>query len=266
MVYWMKFNMRWWTILALLCLISIAVFAPLISPFDPWEMNIPYGKPDTVHWLGTNDLGQDILSELIHSCRISLFIGIVSAVVITVVGSGLGMIAGYYGGAVDRILSVLINVGMSIPSLPLTIVMVAFFKPSIWNIIIAICITEWTSTARMVRSRTLQLKKSCYVTHAKLMGASDFYTMYRHILPNMGHLIVTKGSLAVASSMLTEASLSYLGLGSPLYKSWGMMLRDAFRAGGVLNHYWWWYVPPILCISISVYTLSSFGRCLNERN
>ena len=249
--------------LVLLCL--IAIVAPIISPFDPWEMYMPYVKPNAVHWLGTNDLGQDIFSELIHSCRISLFIGIVSAVVITVVGSGLGMIAGYYGGVVDRIISVLINIGMTIPSLPLTIVMVAFFKPSLWNIILAICVTEWTTTARMVRSRTLQLKKACHVTHAKLMGASDFYIMYRHILPNMGSLIFAKGSLAIASAMLTEASLSYLGLGSPLYKSWGMMLRDAFNAGGVLNNYWWWYVPPILCISISVFILSSFGHCLGER-
>ena len=245
-------------------LILIAVLAPVIAPFDPWYMDIPYMAPDSVHLLGTNDLGQDILSELIYGFRVSMFIGITSSVIVTVIASLLGMVAGYYGGLVDKLITAFINIGMTVPDLPLTIVMVAFFKPSLWNIIAAICITGWTSTARMIRARTLQLKDSYYVQNAKLFGGSDLYIMFRHILPNAGDLVFVKGSLSVASAMVTEASLSYLGLGSPFYKSWGMILRDAFNAGGILNNYWWWYIPPILCICISIFIVSFLSNSLKN--
>ena len=260
----MKFSLKnkiAFTIFAVM--ISIAIFAPFLSPYNPWDMDIPFLAPCSSHILGTNDLGQDIFSELIYGFRISMFIGIFSSIIVTFIGSTLGILSAYYGGIIDALISGLINIGMTIPTLPLTIVLVAFLKPGMINIVIAICITGWTSTARIIRSKTLQIKEMSYIKNAKTLSASNSYVMFHHILPNVGNLVFIKGSLSIASAMLTEASLSYLGLGSTLYKSWGIILRDSFNAGGMLNGYWWWYIPPILCICISILTVSSLSKNIN---
>ena len=135
---------------------------------------------------GDNDIGQDILSELIYGTRISLLIGVVSALAVTVVGTALGILSGYLGGWTDRIIMQVTNVAMALPSLPLTIILVAFLDASVWNIILAICITAWTSTARIIRSRVQQLKALPFIQIERTMGASGPYIMIRHILPNLG--------------------------------------------------------------------------------
>lgn len=236
----------------LLLIILVAIFAPWISPHDPYELGIPYERPSEEHILGTNDIGQDIFSELIYGARISLIIGIVSAGVVTFIGTFVGLISGYYGGMVDKIIVQLINVIMSIPSLPLTIILVAFLNSSIWNIIIAICITAWAGTARIIRSRVMQLKEFPFIKIEKTMGAGDIFIIVRHLLPNIGEMVFIRGVGAVANAMLTEASLSFLGLGVIGMKSWGGILHYAFFRNGIINGYTWWYLPPMLCISVSV--------------
>lgn len=230
----------------------VALLAPVLAPYDPYKMGIPYLKPSPEHLLGTNDIGQDILSELIYGTRISLLIGVVSALVVTVVGTALGVLSGYLGGGTDRVISQLINVAMALPSLPLTIILVAFLDASIWNIILAICITAWTSTARIIRARVKQLRELPYVRIERTMGASPVYIMLRHILPNLGDIVFVRAVLSVGNAMLTEASLSFLGLGVIEHKSWGDTLHYAFFRNGIINGAYWWYVPPILCISLSV--------------
>ena len=230
----------------------VALLAPVLAPYDPYKMGVPYLKPSPEHLLGTNDIGQDILSELIYGTRISLLIGIVSALVVTVVGTALGVLSGYLGGGTDRVISQLINVAMALPSLPLTIILVAFLDASIWNIILAICITAWTSTARIVRARVKQLRELPYVRIERTMGASPAFIMLRHILPNLGDIVFVRAVLSVGNAMLTEASLSFLGLGVIEHKSWGDTLHYAFFRNGIINGAYWWYVPPILCISLSV--------------
>ena len=136
----------------------VALLAPVLAPHDPYELGVPYLRPSAEHPLGTNDIGQDILSELIYGTRISLLIGVVSALAVTVVGTALGILSGYLGGWTDQIIMQVTNVAMALPSLPLTIILVAFLDASVWNIILAICITAWTSTARIIRSRVQQLK------------------------------------------------------------------------------------------------------------
>lgn len=236
----------------LLIIFFIAIFAPLIAPHNPYELGIPYERPSSEHLLGTNDIGQDILSELIYGTRISLIIGLVSACAVTFLGVFIGLVSGYYGGKIDKIIVQLINVVMSIPSLPLTIILVAFLETGIWNIIIAICITAWTGTARIIRSRVMQLKELPFIKIEKTMGAGDFYIMFVHILPNIGETVFIRGVSAVSSAMLTEASLSFLGLGVIGTKSWGGILHYAFFRNGIINGYIWWYLPPMICISISV--------------
>lgn len=230
----------------------VALFAPLLAPHDPYELGIPYLRPCMEHPLGTNDIGQDILSELIYGTRISLLTGVVSALAVTLTGTVLGILSGYLGGWADRIITQAVNVAMALPSLPLTILLVAFLDASVWNLILAICVTAWTSTTRIIRARVRQLKELPFVQIERTMGAGSFYIMFRHILPNLGEIVFIRAVLSVGNAMLTEASLSFLGLGVIGQKSWGGILHYAFFRNGVINGAYWWYGPPVLCISLSV--------------
>ncbi|NMA11789.1 MAG: ABC transporter permease [Chloroflexi bacterium] len=238
--------------LILMFFVAVAIFAPIISPYDPNTITSPYLKPSREHFLGTNDIGQDIFSELIYGARLSLFIGFFSAFIVTLVGSVLGIVSGYYKGIVGRIIMGVTNIALVIPSLPLTIVLAAYMQASIWNIIIAICATSWAGTARIIRSRTLQIRELPFIKIEHALGVGNLQIMFAHILPNVLEVILIKGTLAVSSAMLTEAGLSFLGLSSSTAKSWGSILHYAFFRNGVLNNYWWWYMPPIICISLCV--------------
>lgn len=229
-----------------------AVLAPVLAPYDPFVLGTPYLKPSAEHLLGTNDIGQDIFSELIYGTRVSLLIGVVSSAAVTLFGTALGLISGYYGGRLDQFITQMINVTMALPGLPLTIILVAFLDASVWNIVIAICITSWTSTARIIRTRTQQLRELPFIKIEKTMNAGDFHIICRHLLPNMTDIVFIRGVMSVGNAMLTEASLSFLGLGVIGQKSWGGMLHYAFFRNGIINGYYWWYVPPIVCISVSV--------------
>ncbi len=236
----------------LILIFLVAVFAPFLSPYNPYTLGVPFQPPYGEHLLGTNDIGQDILSELIYGTRVSLVIGLFSALAVTILGTVLGMLGGYFGGILDKLVTQVTNVSMALPTLPLTIILVAFMKASIWNIIIAICITSWTGTTRIVRSRVKQIRELPFITIEQTMGAGHFYILFRHILPNISEIVFIRGVMAVANSMLTEASLSFLGLGVIGQKSWGGILHYAFFRNGIINGYYWWYLPPIVCISLSV--------------
>lgn len=259
-----------WPMLSGLILLAIflllAVFAPFIAPFDPWEPGRSFLLPSAEHPLGTNDIGQDILSELVYSTRISLFVGFFAAFVSVAIGTLVGLFSGYLRGAADEVLMGLTDIILIIPALPLMIILAAHTSPSIWNIIIVIGALWWTSTARVVRSRVLQLREMPFVEAARGLGAGDAYIVFRHILPNTLQVISAKFILAVAGAMLTEASLSFLGLGDPLQKSWGMMLNYAFSRGGFINGYWWWYLPPGICISLAVLSFVLMGFWLEEQD
>ena len=253
-------------LLLLALFLLLAVFAPLIAPFDPWEPGRPFLPPSGTHPFGTNDIGQDIFSELIYSTRISLFVGFFAAFVSVAIGTLVGLFSGYLRGAADEVLMGTTDIVLIIPALPLRIVLAAQTSPSIWNIIIVIGALWWTSTARVVRSRVLQLREMPFVEAARSLGAGDGYIVFKHILPNTLQVILAKFILAVAGAMLTEASLSFLGLGDPLQKSWGMMLNYAFSRGGFINGYWWWYLPPGICISLAVLSFVLIGFGLEEQD
>lgn len=270
-----KFEFSWieimrlsWPVLTGLILLAmfliLAIFAPLIAPYDPWEPGKPFLPPSGTHPFGTNDIGQDIFSELVYGTRISLFVGFFAAFVSVAVGTLVGLFSGYLRGAADEVLMGATDIVLIIPALPLMIILSAHTSPSIWNIIIVIGALWWTSTARVVRSRVLQLREMPFVEAARGLGAGNTYIVFRHILPNTLQVILAKFILAVAGAMLTEASLSFLGLGDPLQKSWGMMLNYAFSRGGFINGYWWWYLPPGICISLAVLSFVLIGFGLEE--
>ena len=229
----------------------VAIFAPLIAPYDPFATGLAYLKPSSAHLLGTNDIGQDILSELIYGTRISLFIGVVSAIVVTVIGTIIGIASAYYGGLCDKIIMQFTSIAMTLPSLLITIILVAYLGSGIWTVIFAICFLSWTGTARIVRAKVLQLKEMPFIKIEQTLGAGDI-RIARHILPNILDIVFIRGVLRVSSAMLTEASLSFLGLGAIGQKSWGGIIHYAFARNGIINNFWWWYIPPILCISFCV--------------
>lgn len=253
----MGYKRRLLRLLPLLLLLLTAVFARWLAPYDPWEMSVPFLPPSAEHWLGTNDLGQDIFSELLFGARTSLTVGIAASFIITLVGSFLGASAAYFGGLYDRLMMVFINIALAVPTLPLVIVLSAFLHRSIWNIIFCICLTSWVGTARVVRAKAMQLRERGFIRNCKTMGCGPFYIIIKHFFPNLREIILTKGLLSVASAMLMETSISYLGLGPLTEKSWGTILNDAFRAGGIFNGYWWWFIPPIFCISLTIFCFLS---------
>lgn len=243
----------------------MAFFAPYLAPHDPWKRYEPYLGPSWDHPLGTNDMGNDILSEIIFGSRVSLGVGLGSAIIATLIGTIFGASAGYFRGWVDDMLMGITDIFLMIPQIPLVIVVAAFLKPSSITITLIMGLLWWTSLARIVRARVLQVREMAFVEAAKVTGFSDMHIILTDVLPNTIHVIMPKFMLTVASAMIAEASLSFLGLGDPNAKSWGMIINFAFSRGGFLNGCWWWYMPPGICITLSVLSLVTMSLMLEER-
>ena len=242
-----------------------AIFSQFISPCDPWDRFEPYLPPGQDHILGTNDLGQDILSELIYGSRVSLIVGFGAALMATIIGSSIGLLAGYFKGMADEILMGITDIFLMIPQIPLIIVLAAFLRPSFWLIALLMGSLWWTSTARVVRSKTLQKREMGYVQSKRSLGFSHLHIIVSDVLPNLSQVVMPKFLLSIASAMIAESSISFLGLGDPSMKSWGMMINFAFSRGGFINGYWWWYMAPGLCITIFVLSIVLLGSFLEER-
>ncbi len=245
--------------------VLISVLADVISPHDPWDRFEPYEKPNRHHFLGTNDIGNDIFSELIHGSRASLIVGIGAAMIATFLGLFVGLLSGYFKGVLDEVFMGITDIFLMIPRIPLIIILAAFLKSSIWLIMLALGLLWWTSTARVVRSRTLQVREMDYVASAKCLGFKNRHIILSDILPNIFPVVVPKFMLTVATAMISEASLSFLGLGDPSMKSWGLMINFALIKGGLVNEMWWWYLPPGLCIILFVYSIVYLGFSFEER-
>lgn len=237
----------------------MALFPSLLAPYTPGERFIPYEEPSEDHYLGTNDIGNDILSELVYGARISMTVGFAAALVSTLIGTILGICAGYLRGALDELLMGFTDVVLILPKIPLIIVLGAYMKPSIWILIPVLGLLSWESTARVARSKTLQLREAGYIKSAQCMGFSSWHIMGSDILPNLYHILLPKFMLSTASAMISEASLSFLGLSDISMKSWGTMLSFAFFRGGFIRDMWWWYLPPGICITLCVISIAIIG-------
>jgi peptide/nickel transport system permease protein len=244
--------------------VLIAIFADLIAPHSPWERFEPYKKPSIKHWLGTNDIGNDILSELIYGSRASLIVGVGASAIATLLGLLIGLISGYFKGFADELLMGITDIFLMIPRIPLLIILAAFLKSSFWIIMLALGLLWWTSTARVVRSRTIQIREMDFVTSSKCLGFKNRHIILSDILPNIFPVALPKFMLTVATAMISEASLSFLGLGDPSMKSWGLMINFAFIKGGLINEMWWWYLPPGICIVLFVFSIVLLGFSFEE--
>ena len=250
--------------------IAIAVFAPWIAPYDPLEVVQEEGiwlaneKPSARFLLGTTNLGRDIFSQLIFGARTALLVGFSAAVAVAIIGTVVGLVAGYYGGWVDALLMRLADIAFGIPFLPLVIVLVAFLEPSIWNVVAAMALLLWRDTARVIRSQVLTVKERTFVSAAKVSGASDLRILFLHIAPSILPLSFLYGSLAIGWAILTEASVSFLGFGDPNVVSWGFMLQDAFVSQAMSRGAYYWILPPGACIMLSVMAGFFIGRGYEE--
>lgn len=233
----------------LLFALGLAVFAPLLAPEDPRRAQLAttysiYAAPDAQHWLGTDDAGRDVLSNLIFGARVSLTVGFFASFISIAIGGSIGMAAGYAGGATDRALMRFTDVVLVIPDLPLAIVLVALTKPSLFNIILVIGLVGWTGTARLVRAQTLAVKERKFVHRARAVGAGDLRLITRHIFPLVLPLLVVNTVLVISLAILEESALSFLGLSDPTTVSWGQMLNYAFSRGATSSGAWWALLAP----------------------
>lgn len=210
-------------------LILTAVFAPITAPYDPTKQDLinRLSGPSLAHWLGTDQLGRDVLSRMIYGARVSISIGLFPTLLFMVLGTILGLMAGYIGGKVDFIIMRLADVTLAFPSLLLAMVVMYTLGSGTINIFLALVIVGWAGVARVVRSQALSLKESEYVEAAKSMGVSDWMIMFRHILPNCLPSLIVLFTLNIPSSILQESSLSFLGIGAqPPMTSWGLMVSE----------------------------------------
>ena len=262
----MRYNRKALTgVVIVAALVAIALLAPVIAPYNPFDITgSPYEAPSKRHLLGTDDVGHDILSQLIYGTRTSLLVGVLGALGCTAVGVLIGLVAGFVGGLVDELLMRLTDIVLVLPYIVFIIVLVAYLGPSIWNIILSITVLGWPSIARMVRSYVLSLKKSLYIEAARSLGAGNAYIMRRHVLPGIMPLIIPVYVLTIVDSILTEAGLSFLGLGDPTRPSWGLLLYYAQIRGAFVRGMWWWILPPGIMITVTGLGFLLLGTGLEE--
>lgn len=209
-----------------------AILAPWLAPYDPWQFGArPLEPPSGAHWLGTNDIGQDIASELIHGSRTSLAIGFGAAALAVAFGVVVGLLAGFHRGILDELLMGLSDLVLILPTFFLAVLVMVYIDPRIWVSIVLLGGMLWPGTARVVRSQVLSARKSRYVEAARALGAGDPAIIVRHIFPQVISIVLAKWVVTVATAMLMDMSLGFLGLFDPAAKSWGMVMHYAFARG-----------------------------------
>jgi len=229
-------------------------------------------SPSSAHWLGTDDQGRDVLSELLYAARISLLVGLSAALISTLLGALVGIVAGYYGGWVDRVLMAIDDWVLVIPFIPTAIVIASLLgrRADGWPLgkesvlVLVIGVLGWAGVSRIVRSQVLTLKERDYVQRARVLGSRDRAIMARHILPGVLPLVLANAVLFVSISVLAETTLSFLGLGDTHNFSWGQMLNDAYGSGAMTQAKWAYFIPPGLCVTLLAMSFSLMGLAIEE--
>ncbi|KAA2213366.1 ABC transporter permease [Teichococcus oryzae] len=247
----------------LLLVIATAIAAPWLYPGSPWDMaGMPFAPPGEMGMmLGTDSLGRDVAAGIAHGARVSLLVGAVSTVVALVIGIGLGAIAGYLGGLADDLVMRFTEFFQTIPSFVLAILLVAIFTPTIGSIVFAIAVVSWPPVARVVRAEFLSLRSREFVQASEVLGKSRISIVFGDILPNALSPIVVLSSLMVASAILLESALSFLGLGDPNMMSWGFLIGSG---RSVIRMAWWMSVFPGIAIFLTVLSLNLVGEGLSD--
>ncbi|WHY69949.1 oligopeptide ABC transporter permease [Neobacillus sp. SuZ13] len=246
-------------------IVLMALFAPLLAPQSPYSVNGDFAdQPSAEHLLGTDQVGRDLLSRLIYASRVSLAVGIGAVAIYVVIGTLLGAVAGYFGKWVDMVIMRLTDVFMSFPYLMVILVLVSIMGPSLLNIILVIGLLGWPSVARIVRGSVLMIKEMDYVKAGVALGLPSWKILFQHILPNCLAPILVNATFGIASSIILEASLSFLGMGvQPPTASWGNMLNEAQSLTVLATQPWLW-LPPGLMILLAVLSINFMGDGLRD--
>ncbi len=248
--------------------VGVALASPYISPYRVIELaGRPLESPSGSHLLGTNGVGQDVATQLLSGARVSLFVALVAGGGTLLIGSFVGMVAGWAGGTADAVLMRLVDLVLVIPKIPLLIVIATYAGPSLGMLSLIIALTSWPPTSRVIRSQVLSLRRRAHVKAAVGFGGSSGQILRRHILPEVG-LILIAGLVGAAGRAITfEAGLAFLGLGDPTRASWGAILRDALDFGGLFftDAWKWWLVPPVVAVSLLLLGMTFLGVGLERR-
>ena len=257
----------WVGIGMLIVMFVFALFPAAIAPYDSTKsVALPLQKPGKENILGTNDLGQDLFSELIAGTRASLFTGIIVSFIAVLAGVLVGLVSGYLGGWIDSLLMRITDLILVLPFLPLVILISVYLGPSQRNIIIVLSIFFWAGPARLIRARVLSTRSDTYIEAARALGANPLQIMAGHLWSSVRPLAIVQIVLVASASILAESSLSFLGLGDPSGKSWGTMLYFARASGAFLSDAWkWWVLPAGLMITLTVLSLGLIGYSLEQR-
>jgi peptide/nickel transport system permease protein len=248
--------------------VLMALAAPFLAPYDPHAFSgRSLERPGPAHLLGTNDAGQDILSELIYGVRISLAVGLGAALGTVALALLVGGVAGYAGGTLDALLMRLVDVMLTLPRLPLLILLAAFLGSGLVQTAAIISLLFWPATARVIRAQVQSQRTRGYVRMARNFGGGTGYVLRRHILPAVAPLIAFGLIAAAGRAVAMEAGLAFLGLGDPTAKSWGLMMRFALNLPGLLltDRWLWWLLPPGLCLTLLILALTYLGMGLERR-
>ena len=248
--------------------VFIALAAPLLADGDGLRVTQATGgvleSPSGEFWLGTDDSGRSVLTMLIWGSRISLLVGLLATAISMVIGTVIGLVSGFFEGWTARLLFRLTEWFLVIPFLPLAIILAVVLGRSLLNIAIVIGVTSWPATALLIRSQTLTVKERPYLERARVLGAGRWHQMTRHVLPNVMPMVFANTTLTVAVAILSETTLSFLGLGDPTRISWGSMLEAAFGVGAMTTGAWWFIVPPGICVVLVVLSFTLIGQALEE--
>jgi peptide/nickel transport system permease protein len=244
----------------------LALAAPFIWNSDDLDISKVTGpllaRPSSSYWLGTDYAGRSVLALVAWGGRISLLVGLASTAISMILGTVVGIASGHYKGLIGAALERLTDWFLVIPFLPLAVVLATILGPTLKNVIVVIGITSWPSTARLVRAQTLSVEARPYLERARALGGGDWHQMRRHVLPNVMPLVLANTTLTVAVAILSETTLSFLGLGPASKVSWGTILEDVFGNAGISQGAWWWLLPPGLCVVIVVLAFTLVGRAL----
>ena len=247
-----------------LVLFLLSLLAPLVTPYDPshldaWHVLLP---PSARHWFGTDELGRDVFTRVIYGARVSLKVGFVAVGLAVLIGTSVGLVAGFYGGWADSLLMRLVDIMLCFPTFFLILAVIAMLEPSIWYIMIIIGLTGWMGVARLVRAEVLTLREREFVLAARGLGASDFRIIVHHILPNALSPVLVTATLGVAGAILTESALSFLGIGvQPPTPSWGNILTAGKE---YIEFAWWLSLFPGLAILVTVLAYNLLGEGLRD--
>ena len=243
----------------------LAIFAPIIATYSPVDTNLAFVRqaPEGSYWMGTDELGRDIWSRLLYGAQVSLLVGISSVLLSTTMGLGFGLVSGYAGGIIDNIMMRLVDGLLSLPALLLVIALQSLGKQGLWSVVLVIAATNWMQTARLVRTEFLSMKQRPFVQAAVVTGTSDLHLIFRHILPNCLASVVVLATINVGHAIVTEAALSFLGLGIPPHQpSWGNMLMGGQRS--ILAGCWWITFFPGMMIVTTVLAVNFVGDAIRD--